>query len=116
MEPENQASIQDAARQLAFIESEISGLTEQADQLRAYLSTRLGNGKHAAGQYQVTITQARRLDPKKVTAAFPVAQFPGIYEPKLSTPALRRAVSQEELERLDLYATSRPTVKVSAAK
>lgn len=109
----NTPNIEQTCQQILHLDAQIAQLTDQADQLRAHLAA-LGAGKHNAGPYSVQITVAKRLDAKKLQAAYPVAQNPAFYQPKLSTTAVRKHLSQAALEAGGFFTEGRPTVKVSA--
>lgn len=106
-------SIEKICQQLLEIGAQIAQLQDQEAQLRSHLAT-LGAGKHAAGAYTVQVTVPKRLDARKLEAAYPVATNPGFYQPKLSTAMVRKHISQADLAAGGFFTEGAPSVKVVA--
>lgn len=87
----------------------IDALNQRVDTINAILADHLPAGGTVAG-YTVTVTTPRRLDPRKIEAAFPVAQHPEFYKRAIDTTAVRKHIAEVELEQ---YMTEgKPTVTV----
>lgn len=65
------------------------------------------------GDHHVTITAPqRRLNNTALIKAYPVIQFPGFYKPTIDTAAVKKAISDQELEDKGLYTFTTPSVRV----
>lgn len=58
---------------------------------------------------------ARRLDTKRLEATYPVGKFPALYEPKLSTTAVKSAFAPNELAQFQTEGAGSVIIKPSEA-
>lgn len=66
------------------------------------------------GNHTVTVTNPqRRLNTTALAKAFPVVQFPSLYKPSIDTTAVKKAISENELEERGLYTLTTPGVRVN---
>lgn len=72
-------------------------IKERRATIRATLARHLDVGTTTLAGHKIVVTQPSRLDPKALTLAFPVAQHPEMYEPKISTTAVREHVAPVDL-------------------
>ncbi|MDY5159549.1 hypothetical protein [Actinotignum urinale] len=63
------------------------------------------------GDHRVNVTRRKTLNIKQLEKAYPVAKFAHLYEPKLSTSAVKNAFSPTQLERFKTE-SSTPTVTI----
>ena len=69
-------------------------------------------GEHEqAGDYEISVSKgSRRLDKKKLMAAYPFAEHPELYKPEPDAAAVKKALEPEEYE--SLCSQSEGSVKV----
>lgn len=84
-------------------------IKDRQDQIKTILADLLPTGGDV-GDYRVTVTRPRRLDPKAIEAAFPVTQRPELYRPAINTTAVRKHIAEVDLERFMVEGA--PVVKV----
>ena len=91
------------------LDEQITRLQGEKDQINIELA-KLAYGNHSAGDWTVNIQHNRRLDTARIEQRFPVAQYPHLYEPKVSTAAVQESYAPVELEQF--YIEGRPKVLV----
>lgn len=84
-------------------------IKQRQDQIKALLAELLPEGGHV-GDYKVTVTRPRRLDPKAIEKAFPVTQRPELYRPAINTTAVRKHIAEVDLEQFMVEGA--PVVKI----
>lgn len=87
---------------LEYIQAELEQID---DEIR-----KKGVGTHDAGAWKVQVRANRRLDPKKIETAYPVAQHPELYRPAIDTESVKRHIAAIELE--DFYTENRAAVVI----
>lgn len=105
------ADLEQLAMHRAKIAEEIKNLDDIRKEYDEKIATLAGEGTTTAGAYKVTVTVPKRLDAKKIEAAFPVAQHPEMYARKVNTDAFKKAVSEND--RGPYTTKGSPTVRIS---
>lgn len=95
----------------AKLTNDRDALIERIAELDSILTTHLTAGTHTLADHTVIITTPARLDPKKLEAAYPVAQHPELYKPTIDTTAVKNNISPIELDQYKT--TGRPQVRIS---
>jgi hypothetical protein len=95
----------------AALAATVAQLQERITQIDDLYREHLEFGVHEFGGLKVSVQHNRRLDTKKVTAAYPVAQRPELYRPAIDTTELKRHIAAIELEAF--YNESTPRVVVA---
>lgn len=112
--PEQQAAdLEQLAMHRAKIAEEIKNLDQLRKEYDDQIALLAGEGTTQAGPYKVTVTVPRRLDAKKVEAAFPVAEHPELYAPKVDTTKVKAAGELGQLTLTDYQTAGSPTVRIS---
>lgn len=95
------------ANEISHIDTTIANLKGRRDELAALILTLMGPGeKMVAGDYEISVRRpAKRLDNRRLTAAFPFSQRPELYKAIIDTTLVREHVAPAELEASDVYAT-----------
>lgn len=89
---------------------DIAALTERRDTIKHLLAKHLPDGGNIAG-HVVQVTRPRRLDPKALEQAYPVAQHPELYRPALDTAAVKKHIAEVELDAFKIEGRPSVTVK-----
>ncbi|PWH05218.1 hypothetical protein DEO23_14150 [Brachybacterium endophyticum] len=101
--------------ELAMHRAKIAEETKNLDTLRKEYDEKIaalaGEGTTQAGPYKISVTRARRLDAKKIEAAYPVAQHPEIYKRAVDTDAFKKTVAENNREPYTTLGS--PTVRIS---
>ncbi len=98
------------AQEYAERTAAVSKETERIAEIKAIFLT-LGEGKHAAGTFRINIKPGSKvLDSKKLTAAFPVTQFPHLYKGVIDTAAVKQHVAPADLDQYKRQ--NQPSVEV----
>ncbi|MDN6429215.1 MAG: hypothetical protein L0J79_05235 [Propionibacterium sp.] len=85
---------------------------ELEDLIREFVPAGTKNAQY--GDPTVTVTNPqRRLNTTALTKAFPVIEFPSLYKPSIDTTAVKKAISENELEERGLYTLTTPGVRVN---
>jgi hypothetical protein len=79
--------------------------------IRAILAKKLPDGTTPLGDRKVIITAPSRLDSAALGRAYPVTMYPHLYEPKLSTSAVRDNIAPVELDKYTKTGSRQITVK-----
>ena len=79
--------------------------------IRAILAKRLPDGTKPLGGHKVIISTPSRLDSAALGRAYPVTAYPHLYEPKLSTSAVRDNIAKVELEKYTKPGARQVTIK-----
>lgn len=105
------ADLEQLAMHRAKIAEEIKNLDDIRKEYDEKIAALAGEGTTQAGAFKVTVTVPKRLDAKKIEAAFPVAQYPTFYKRAVDTTAVKDHIAKVDLE---AYQTAgSPTVRVS---
>ena len=84
------------------IDEQIDRLTQEKEQINATLRATCQMGNNDAGDWTVQLRRNARLDTARLEQRFPVAQYPHLYVPKISTPAVRENFSPVELKQFEV--------------
>lgn len=84
-------------------------IKDRQDEIKTILADLLPTGG-PAGDYTVQVTRPRRLNEAAFTAAYPVAQHPQLYGPKVNLSAVKHHVAPNDLDAF--YVEGKPVVKV----
>lgn len=95
----------------AKIAEEIKNLDDLRKEYDEKIAALAGEGTTTAGAYKVTVTRPRRLDAKKLEAAYPVAAHPTFYKRALDTTAVKKAIAENDLEQFQSLGS--PSVRIS---
>lgn len=101
----------EAAARLATVRGRIEDLQSEEAALIAQIVENTPMGKTEAGDWTVSISTSRRLDTKRLEERFPVTQYPHLFKPVISVPAVREHFSPIELKKYEVETS--PSVKVS---
>lgn len=94
----------------AKLTTDRDALIERISDLDAQLTAVLDKGTHAIADHKVTVTVPERIDAKAIADAFPVTQYPELYEPTLSLDAVREQFSPAALAHFK--ATGRAQIRI----
>lgn len=106
-------TLADLADRRAVLADEIERLSQEKAMVNAeiFRLTQETPGNYAAGEYTVQIKAgAKRLDEKKFTERFSVAQYPQFYSPKPDINAIREYMAPIELEKFQVQ--NKPSINV----
>lgn len=107
------AELEQLAMHRAKIAEEVKNLEELRKEYDEKIAAIAGEGTTKAGPYKVTVTVPKRLDAKKVEAAFPVAQHPELYKRGVDTAKVKAAGELGQLVLADYQTAGSPTVRIS---
>lgn len=108
------AAIEALAAQLAELKAEKDRIAEAIDNTQDALVSLCPLGKTEAGAHTVSISRARRIDPKKATALYPIDEWEDYYDkpvPKISTKKLNAMLTEDQLDEIRVLGS--PVVKLS---
>lgn len=106
------AELEQLAMHRVKITEEIKHLEDLRRTYDEQIAELAGDGTHQAGPYKVTVTRPRRLDAKKIEAAFPVAKHPEFYKRAVDTAAFKKAIAEND--RAGFETIGAPTIRVSS--
>jgi hypothetical protein len=89
----------------------ITAASERRETIRAILGKRLPDGTTDLAGTKVIISTPHRLDSAALARAYPVTAYPHLYEPKISTKAVRDNVAPIELDKYTKAGQRQVTVK-----
>jgi len=107
--PINDDSFEQLVARRVTLREDLEYIQSQLDQIDEEIRAR-GIGNHPAGEWTVSVSPNRRLDPKRIEASYPVAQHPELYKPAVDTAAVKRHIAAIDLE--DFYTEYQPRVVV----
>lgn len=99
-------SLEELVARLAWLNAQIEELTIQRDEIKTELrGLAVVDAEHPNAELQtengtVALSVNRRLDVRKVMAAYPVTQYPRFYKPTPDTAALKKGLAPEAYEGL----------------
>ncbi|GAA1333810.1 hypothetical protein GCM10009592_28350 [Brachybacterium rhamnosum] len=111
--PEQTADLEQYAMHRAKLAEEIKNLEDLRKEYDDKIADLAGDGTTHAGAYKVTVTRAKRLDTKKLEAAYPVIQHPELYKQAIDTAKAKAAAELGQLTLADFQTTGSPTVRIS---
>lgn len=109
--PEQTAELEQLAMHRAKIAEEVKNLEDLRKEYDEKIADLAGEGTTKAGNYKVTVTVPRRLDPKKIEEAFPVAAHPEFYKRAVDTTAVKDHVAKVDLAQYQTAGS--PSVRIS---
>lgn len=109
--PTQIAELEQLAMHRAKIAEEIKNLDDLRKEYDEKIAGLAGEGTTPAGDYKITVTRPRRLDAKKIEAAYPVTQHPTFYKRAVDTTAVKKAIAENDLEPFTTQGSA--TVRVS---
>lgn len=107
------AELEQLAMHRAKIAEEVKNLEEIRKEYDEKIAALAGEGTTKAGAYKVTVTVPKRLDAKKLEAAFPVAQHPELYKRAIDTTKAKAAAELGQFTLSDYQTAGSPTVRIS---
>jgi hypothetical protein len=103
-------SLREDTARLVTIDEQIARLNDEKSLIQDRLRT-LEYGNHDAGDWTVQVQHNRRLDAARIAERYPVAQYPHLYEPKISTAAVKEYFAPVELEQYQIEGAPKLVVK-----
>lgn len=116
LNPTDQRRLADAIADLDTTNQALEHLKQRKAELEDLIREFVPAGTKDAqyGNHTVTVTNPqRRLNTTALTKAFPVIEFPSLYKPSIDTAAVKKAISENELEERGLYTLTTPGVRVN---
>lgn len=108
-------TLDNIAYQIVTIDAQIEHLKDEKSVLQQQLRDSIGEGnKQQTARFSITVSNpTKRLNAGRVEKAYPVEQNPQFYKTTLDTKTFKKAVSENELDNLDLfdYTTGRIIIK-----
>jgi hypothetical protein len=92
--------------------AELEHIAERRDTIKAILAARFAPGTTTpVGEHKVQVKSGtRRLNTARLAAAYPVVQHPDLYEPRISSAAVKQHLAPVALA--NFYDTGSPTVVI----
>lgn len=104
--------LEQLAAEEAKLAADAAAIAERRETIKAILRDRLPVGTHDVAGYKVQVKAgARRLNSKRLTAAYPFDRAPELYSVALDTAKVKDHVAPAHL--IDFYDAGAPTVVVS---
>lgn len=102
------------ASRIQTINTQITQLTDEKNQLEDHIRTLIPEGEtREEDGYTISVRKgARRLDTKKLAAAYPATHNPEYYKPTIDTTAIKRHIPTVALEQGGFYMASTPGVTI----
>lgn len=96
---EETAELEQLIQHRQKLKTEIDHLDETRKEYDAKILDLLEDiDKTQIGHYKLSVTRTKRLNTKSLEQAYPVAQNPGLYTAQLDTSAVRKQLTEQELE------------------
>lgn len=89
----------------------IARANEEKQALNSQLIEALGDGTHETKHARVLISRRGTVDKSKLAVDYPATEFPMLYEPTLSTEAMKKQFAPAALEKYKTYSAPSVTIK-----
>ncbi|QZY52900.1 hypothetical protein [Leucobacter tenebrionis] len=96
---------------LAELKAMAERIKEEKETLDARLVEALGEGTHKHEHATVTISRRGTVDKKRLAADYPAESFPTLYEPVISTDAMKQQFAPAALEPYKTYSAPSVTIR-----
>lgn len=95
---EDQLDLVAMSRRIVTLQAEISQREDEIDDIKARILKARQPGTYQAGDLEVQVRAgAARLDSTRFQKAFPAKEHPTFYKLALNTPAIKKAISEDDL-------------------